>query len=443
MREKIHMRKTTVGLLAGASFAVLGSLAVQAQELTILWAEWDPANYLQELVNEYQAETGVTVTIETVPWPDFQTKLFTELNAQGSAYDMVVGDSQFLGAASTGGHYVDLTDFIGTHNLTQTMAPATMAYYSEYPSGSGTYWSVPLEADALGWAYRKDWFEDPAEMEAFKAKYGYDLGVPKTFEQLIDIAEFFNRPTENRYGAAIYSQNAGDAIVMGVENSIFAYGGSLGNYNTYEVTGLLNSQASIDALEDYRKLWTFGPPGWGNAFFAEVNTAFAQGQVAMGMNFFAFFPALVNEATNPNAANTGFFANPPGPRGDDFAALGGQGISVISYSQNQEESMKFLEWFVKQDTQKRWAELGGYTANAAILESEEFRNATPFNEAFFQTMFKVRDFWALPEYAELLTEAADAFYVYVVNGEGTAKETLDTLAATWVDSLKSAGYDAK
>ena len=437
------MRKTMVGLLAGVSFAAMGSLSVQAQELTILWAEWDPANYLQELVNEYQAETGVAVTIETVPWPDFQTKLFTELNAQGSAYDLVVGDSQFLGAASTGGHYVDLTDFIAEHNLTEVMAPATMQYYSEYPGGSGTYWSVPLEGDALGWTYRKDWFEDPAEMEAFKAKYGYDLGVPADFKQLIDIAEFFHRPDEGHYGAAIYSQNQGDAIVMGVENSVFAYGGSFGDYETYEVTGLLNSPESIEALEDYRKLFTFGPPGWGNSFFAEVNTAVAQGQVAMGMNFFAFFPALVNEATNPHAANMGFFANPPGPRGDDFAALGGQGISLISYSQNQEEAMKFLEWFVQEDTQARWAELGGYTAHAAILESDTFRNATPFNEAFFQTMFKVRDFWALPEYAELLTEAADAFYPYVVNGEGDAKTTLDTLAATWVETLKTAGYDAK
>jgi multiple sugar transport system substrate-binding protein len=437
------MRRFTKGMLAGMGLMLASSTSVLAQELTILWAEWDPANYLQELVNEYQAETGVAVTVETVPWPDFQTKAFTEFNAQGSAYDLVVGDSQWLGAGSTGGHYVNLTDFINANNLTEVMAPATMQYYSEYPGGSGTYWSVPLEGDALGWAYRKDWFEDPAEMEAFKAKYGYDLAVPATFKQLIDIAEFFHRPDQNRYGAAIYSQNAGDAIVMGVENSIFAYGGSLGDYNTFQVTGLVNSPESVEALEDYRKLFTFGPPGWGNAFFAEVNTAMAQGQVAMGMNYFAFFPSLVNEATNPHAANTGFFANPPGPRGDDFAALGGQGISLVTYSQNQEEAMKFLEWFIKEDTQKRWAELGGYTAHGAILESETFRNATPFNEAFFQTMFKVRDFWALPEYAELLTEAADTFYPYVVDGQGTAQETLDKLAATWVETLKSAGYPAQ
>ncbi len=440
------MRKTLTGLLAGLSMTLAGGVSIhaaQSEELTILWAEWDPANYLQELVNQYQAESGVKVTVETVPWPDFQTKAFTEFNAQGSAYDLVVGDSQWLGAGSTQGHYVELTDFVTQHNLTTAMAPATMKYYSEYPGGSGHYWAVPLEGDALGWAYRKDLFENPDEMAAFKAKYGYDLAVPQTWQQLLDIAEFFNRPAQNLYGAAIYSMNAGDAIVMGVENSVFAYGGSFGDYTNFKVTGQLNSAKSVKALEDYRKLFTYNPPGWGNAFFVETNTAFAQGQVAMAMNYFAFFPSLVNEATNPFAKSTGYFANPKGPNGDDFAALGGQGISIVSYSKNQEEAKKFLEWFIKPETQKRWAELGGYTCDAKLLESAEFRNATPFNEAFYQTMFKVRDFWALPEYAELLTEAADTFYPYVVDGQGTAQETLDKLAASWVDTLKTAGYPAE
>ena len=62
------------------------------------------------------------------------------------------------------------------------MAPATVKYYAEYPGDSGKYWAIPLEGDAVGWSYRKDWFEDPKEMEAFKAKYGYDLGVPKDFK---------------------------------------------------------------------------------------------------------------------------------------------------------------------------------------------------------------------------------------------------------------------
>jgi multiple sugar transport system substrate-binding protein len=433
------MHRSYYRLLTGAAAIALSASAASSQELTIFWAEWDPANYLQELVNEYEAETGVVVTVETTPWQDFQTKAFTEFNAKGSAYDMIVGDSQWLGAASEAGHYVDLTQFFNDNKLGEVMAPATVKYYAEYPGNSGKYWAVPAEGDAVGWSYRKDWFEDPAEMAAFKEKYGYDLGVPQDWNQLIDIAEFFHRPDQNRYGIAIYTDNSYDGLVMGVENALFSYGGNLGDYETYQVDGILNSDASIAGLEAYRKLYGFTPPGWSKTFFVENNQAITEGLAAMSMNYFAFFPALVNPATNPNAEVTGFFANPKGPNGEQFAALGGQGISIVSYSQNQEEAFKFLEWFIKDETQKRWAELGGYTASAKVLESPEFRNATPYNEAFYQTMFMVKDFWAVPEYAELLTAANQRIYPYIVGGEGTAKEVLDALTADWTETFKKYG----
>src|SRR5580765_2684610 len=105
-------KKTWSGVLAGVVFALACSSASAAEKLTILWAQWDPANYLQELVKDYEKQTGTKVVVETVPWPDFQTKAFTEFSAKGDAYDLVVGDSQWLGAGSTGGHYVDLTGFV-------------------------------------------------------------------------------------------------------------------------------------------------------------------------------------------------------------------------------------------------------------------------------------------------------------------------------------------
>ena len=101
--------------------------------------------------------------------------------------------------------------------------------------------------------------------------------------------------------------------------------------------------------------------------------------------------------------------------------------------------MKFLEVVHQDEVQKRWAELGGYTASAARSESEEFRNATPYNEAFYQTMFVVKDFWAVPEFAELLTAANQRLYPFIVGDEGTAKETLDALAADWKATFEKYG----
>ena len=214
-------------------------------------------------------------------------------------------------------------------------------------------------------------------------------------------------------------------MAMGVEQTIFSYGGDLGNYATYKVDGIINSKKPSKGSRPTSELYKFTPPGWGKAFFLEDNQAITEGLAAMSMNFFAFFPALANPSTNPNAGGTGFFANPAGPTGARFAALGGQGISIVSYSKKHDAAMKFLEWFVKDETQKKWAELGGYTCSKAILESPEFRKATPYNEAFYESMLMVKDFWATPEYAELLTQLNQRLYPYVVNGKGTAKEALD------------------
>ncbi|TIU43379.1 MAG: carbohydrate ABC transporter substrate-binding protein, partial [Mesorhizobium sp.] len=50
------MRKIVTSVLAGVGLALACGTSVHAQEksLTIFWAEWDPANYLQELGNEYE-----------------------------------------------------------------------------------------------------------------------------------------------------------------------------------------------------------------------------------------------------------------------------------------------------------------------------------------------------------------------------------------------------
>jgi multiple sugar transport system substrate-binding protein len=430
-------RSKWLGILAAATFALAGKAVVAADTLTILWAEWDPANYLQELVKDYEKQTGVKVKVETVPWPDFQTKAFTEFNAKGDAYDLVVGDSQWLGAGSTGGHYVDLTEFFKKNNVAKSMAAATVTGYAEYPPGSKKYWAIPLEGDANGWAYRKDWFEDPKEKAAFKKKYGYDLGVPKDYKQLRDIAEFFYRPNEKRYGVALYTDNTYDALAMGVEQTIFSFGGDLGDYSTYKVRGIINSKQNIEALKWYKDLYKFTPPGWGKVFFLEDNQAITEGLAAMSMNFFAFFPALANPATNKNAKGTGFFANPAGPGGKPrFAALGGQGVSVVSYSKKREQALKWLEWFIRDDVQQRWADLGGYTCNEKVLSSDKFRKATPYNEAFYQSMLMVKDFWATPEYAELLEQMNKRIHPFITGNKGTAEEALNGLADDWENTFK-------
>lgn len=411
-------------------------------EINILWAQWDPADYLQQIGKMYEEETGIKVNVIQEPWGSFGDRFFTEMAAGGDAWDMVVGDSQWLGQGATQGHYVNLTDFLVSNGIAESVTPATLTYYGEYPTGSGTYWAYPTEGDADGWAYRKDLFEDPDNMAAFKEKYGYDLAVPGTYAQLKDIAEFFTRPDEGLYGVAIYTQKDYDAITMGVENTMFSWGGDWKDENN-NVMGIVNSDRNVEALQAYKDLYECCQvPGLSNAFFTETNDAMISGQAAMIMNYFAFFPALANSGINPYAESTGYFPNPAGPYGDQHAALGGQGMSVISYisPERQEAAKAFIKWFAQEDIQAKWAELGGYTCNSNVLQTETFLNAAPFNPAFAKTMTMVKDFWNIPEYGQLLEVTQRELSKFVVEGKGTAKETMDTIATEHEKILKENGY---
>lgn len=414
-------------------------------ELKILWAQWDPADYLQEIGNLYEEQTGIKVTVVQEPWGSFYDRAFTEFAAGGDSWDMIVGDSQWLGQAATQGHYIDITEFLTSNGIDETVTPATLTYYGEYPTGSGNYWAYPTEGDADGWAYRKDLFEDPDEMAAFEAEYGYALAVPETWEQLMDIAKFFTRPDAGLYGAAIYTQKDYDAITMGYENVMFSYGARWQDPETNEVAGIVNSPEAIAALEYYRELYQCcSPPGLGNAFFQETNDAFIKGQAAMAMNYFAFFPALASEAINPHAANTGYFANPAGPTGERHAALGGQGISVISYisEERQQAALDFIKWFAQEEIQTEWALYGGYTCNINVLQSPEFLEVAPYNAAFAETMTMVMDFWNIPVFGQLLEVTQRELSGYIVPEEvtDTAEEVLNRMAEDHDQILRENGF---
>ncbi|MDX1995572.1 MAG: sugar ABC transporter substrate-binding protein [bacterium] len=438
------MKKFTILLVLVALFGLAIGVPTQAQdvtELTIWWAEWDPANYLQEIANMYQEETGITVTVVQTPWGSYFDRVGAEWAAQGTAFDMVVGDSQWLGQAVTEGHYVDMTEFLTSTGIAETVTPATLTYYGEYPAGSGSYYAYPTEGDANGWAYRKDLFENPDEMAAFEAAYGYPLAVPTTWDELRDIAEFFNRPDEGLYGIGVYTQIDYDGITMGFQNPFFAYGGDWYD-ETFNTLGVVNNEGTVAALELYRELYSFAPPGTNNAFFAEMNDVFINGQAAMIMNYFAFFPALANPNINPYAADTGYFSMPAGPDGERYAALGGQGISINSYIDDarKQASYDFIEWFATTEVQQAWAQLGGYTCNIEVLESPEFLEVAPYNAAFAETMTFVKDFSNIPEFGQLLEIAQRYLHAYIVGGEGTAQEALDNMAAEMDAVLVEAGY---
>ncbi len=434
--KNVHISFVMFLMLA---FAFIGIVADAQESLTIVWAEWEPANYLEELSKDFTAETNIPVNIVKIPWGSFQDKVFTAFVGKSDLYDIVIGDSQWLGRNSVGRHYLNLTDWINANIDIESIYVPAMTAFAEYPKGTRTYWALPAEVDAAGYVYRKDLFEEPKEMAAFEAKYGYALAPPKTYEQLRDVAEFFTRPEEDFYGIATWYSKEYDGITMGFQQVMWSFGGTYGDAENYKVDGYINTEDAVKALEYYTDLLKFAPPDAPNYYWQETLNAYTSGKVAMAMNYFAFFPGVVAPKTNPLSHDkSGFFIAPAGPKGH-YISIGGQGMSISAYSKNQDIAKQYMKWFMQKPVQEKWARLGGFTPHREVLNSDDFRKATPYNEAFAASFPYLRDFWAIPEYAELL-EVCQTNWSAAISKIKTPKAALDSIAKKHEEIFEESGY---
>lgn len=146
------------------------------------------------LAPAFTAITGIKITHDLIGEGDVVEKLQTQMQTGENIYDAYINDSDLIGThwryqqardltkwmAEEGKDVtsptLDLPDFIG---LKFTTAPDKELYQLPDQQFANLYW------------FRYDWFNDAKTKDDFKAKYGYELGVPVNWTAYQDIAEFF------------------------------------------------------------------------------------------------------------------------------------------------------------------------------------------------------------------------------------------------------------
>ena len=434
--------KLICAALALGVTSVASSAQAQSKDLTLCWAAWDPANALVELSKDFEKSSGIKMNFEFTPWPNFADRILNELNSGGKLCDLLIGDSQWIGGSAENKYYVKLNDFFDKEGIKMSdFADATVYAYSTWPKGTPNYWALPAMGDANAWFYRKDWFSRPEIQAEFVEKHGRKLEAPKTWDELKQVGEFFQeRDIDGKkvYGVNMFTERGSEGITMGATSALYPYGFKYEmTPGKYDMEGAVNSADAVSGLEMYKALYKCcTAPGYTDSYMGESLDSFKSGQVAMAMNWFAFFPGLLKDE-NVGGDKIGFFVNPSAKT--KGSTLGGQGISVVSSTDNMQGSLDYIKWFAQPSVQKKWWSLGGYSAHNSVLNADDFKSSQPFAADFLVAMNQVQDFWQEPAYASLLQAMQKRLHDYVVADKGTAKEALDKLIVDWTEIFEEEG----
>jgi ABC-type glycerol-3-phosphate transport system substrate-binding protein len=279
------------------------------------------------LAKAFEEITGIKVKHDLIQEGDVVEKLQTSMQSGKSIYDGWISDSDLIGTHYRYGKIMNLTDYMAGKGKEYTNPGLDLKDFigTKFTTGpDGKLYQLPDQQFANLYWFRADLFARPDLKEKFKAKYGYDLGVPLNWSAYEDIAEFFSVDVKTIDGKPIYGHMdygkkdpslgwrftdawlsmAGTADI-GAPNGvpIDEWGIRVGDDKCTPVGasvsrgGATNSPAAVYALTKYIDwMKKYAPKEATGMTFGEAGPVPAQGQIAQQIFWYTAFTADMTKA---------------------------------------------------------------------------------------------------------------------------------------------------
>ncbi|MGB7182154.1 MAG: ABC transporter substrate-binding protein, partial [Burkholderiaceae bacterium] len=159
------------------------------------------------LTKAFEEITGIKVNHQLLGEGEVVQAVQTQMQTNRNLYDAYINDSDLIGTHSRLQLAVNLTDWMAGDgkDVTNPMLDVKDFMGASFTTGpDGKLYQLPDQQFANLYWFRKDWFDKKELQEKFKAKYGYDLGVPVNWSAYEDIAEFFTNDVKEVDGVRVY-----------------------------------------------------------------------------------------------------------------------------------------------------------------------------------------------------------------------------------------------
>lgn len=433
------------------------------------------------LAKAFEEITGIKVKHDIIQEGDVVEKLQTSMQSGKSIYDGWISDSDLIGThyrygkilnltdymAGAGKEYtnpgLDLKDFIG---LSFTTAPDKKLYQLPTQQFANLYW------------FRADLFARKDLKDKFKAKYGYELGVPQNWSAYEDIAAFFTDDVKTIDGKPIYGHmdygkkdpslgwrftdawlSMAGAADKGIPNGmpVDEWGIRVADDKCTPVGasvsrgGATNSPAAVYALTKYIDwMKKYAPKEAMGMTFGESGPVPAQGQIAQQIFWYTAFTADMVKPGLPvvNADGTPKWRMAPGPNGPYWKPgmqNGYQDVGSFTFFKDHNPDKLAAAWLYAQFVTAKTTSLKKSTVGLTFIRDSDIRSKAMTDMApklgglveFYRSPARIA--WTptgtnVPDYPKL----AQLWWKNVavaVTGEKTPQAAMDNLAKEMDDVM--------
>ncbi len=269
--------------------------AAQKPKITILTSA-PLSRYVRFYEKDAERVLGIDVEVVEVPYGEMFEKISTDIITGANRFDLFLGPGDFIGTLASQGWIMNLDEFMTTYPFLEDYLPWIREKVMKW---AGSYYALDFDGDAHTIFYRKDIWTNPEYRQKFKEEYGYEMpSPPKTIDELIDVACFFNGwdwdgDGEINYGIGLSAkrgaQSAWTIIDFAAQYAVkpgppSKYTGVL-YFDPETMEPLVNTPGWIEGFKKFKEILECGPPGITDFDVSDVRARFMAGELAIGLDW--------------------------------------------------------------------------------------------------------------------------------------------------------------
>jgi multiple sugar transport system substrate-binding protein len=340
------------------------------QELKLLSVDAPTVRALQLLLEHFTRETGIPVTVTTVPQNRLLQIISHSVEYLTGSYDLYTYDVPWLEYMVQNLCLADITAFVESDSFQKNgLFPSSLRNCQL----DGRFYGIPLIGGTQLLFYRRDLFENRELIREYQKQNRISLRPPRTWKEFNGTARFFTRsinsgsPTEygTSFAGIIDEEMAPELLIR-----LWAFGGKL--WDTYN-RPTFDTSANRAAFESLLSTLRYVPENPFQASIPETVDDFCSGRTAMLITFSEYAQRISQELKANVLGRLGFHMVPGG-----HPASVGWNLGLNPFSPLREAAFRFLSWVCRRNTSFYLTVLNGASPVMAPYRNHELLKLYPW-----------------------------------------------------------------